>query len=82
MPSIGELFIELGVVGDPEQIEKFNKKIKETAKSMDLTVKGAVKTNNGLADLAKGFAAAVTAIVGAGIALNKTLLKTIRQCLT
>lgn len=71
MPSIGELFIELGVVGDPEQVEKFNKKIKETAKSMDLTVKSAVKTNNGLADLAKGFAAAVTAIVGAGIALNK-----------
>ena len=71
MPSIGELFIELGVVGDPEQVEKFNKKIKETAKSMDLTVKSAVKTNNGLADLAKSFAAAVTAIVGAGIALNK-----------
>ena len=62
MASIGELFIELGVVGDPEQVEKFNKKIKETAKSMDLTVKSAVKTNNGLQDLEKGFRALTTAL--------------------
>ncbi len=53
--SIGELFIELGVVGNPEEVEKFNKKIKETAKSMDLTVKNAVKTNSGIKDLEKGF---------------------------
>lgn len=53
--SIGELFIELGVVGNPEQVEKFNKKIKETAKSMDLTLKSTIKANGGIQDLEKGF---------------------------
>ncbi len=74
MASIGELFIELGVVGDPEQVEKFNKKIKETAKSMDLTVKSAVKTSNGLQDLEKGFRALTTALkTSAIIGAIKTL---------
>ncbi len=74
MASIGELFIELGVVGDPEQVEKFNKKIKETAKSMDLTVKSTVKTNNGLQDLEKGFRALTTALkTSAIIGAIKTL---------
>ena len=74
MASIWELFIELGVVGDPEQVEKFYKKIKETAKSMDLTVKSAVKTSNGLQDLEKGFRALTTALkTSAIIGAIKTL---------
>lgn len=60
--SIGELFIELGVVGNPEQVEKFNKKIKETAKSMDLTLKSTIKANGGLQDLEKAFKTFTTAL--------------------
>ncbi len=71
MPSLGELFIELGVVGNPEEIEKFNKKIKETAKSMDLTLKSTIKTNNGIANFVKGIGAVVGALTGAAIAMNK-----------
>lgn len=72
--SIGELFIELGVVGNPEQVEKFNKKIKETAKSMDLTLKSAIKANGGLQDLEKGFKAFTTALkTSAIIGVIKTI---------
>lgn len=60
--SIGELFIELGVIGHPEEVEKFNKKIKETAKSMDLTVKSAIKTNSGIKDLENGFKAFIATV--------------------
>ena len=65
--SIGELFIELGVVGNPEQVEKFNKKIKETAKSMDLTLKSTIKANGGLQDLEKGVKAFTTALKASAI---------------
>lgn len=72
--SIGELFIELGVVGNPEQVEKFNKKIKETAKSMDLTLKSTIKANGGIQDLEKGFKAFTTALkTSAIIGVIKTI---------
>lgn len=71
MPSIGELFVELGVVGNTEQVEKFNKKIKETAKSMDLTLKSTIKTNDGVVNFVKGIAGFIGAITGAAIAANK-----------
>lgn len=71
MPSIGELFIELGVVGNPEQVEAFNKKIKNLAKDMDLTLKSSVKANKGINDFVKGVAGSVTALTGAAIAMNK-----------
>lgn len=74
MASIGELFIELGVVGDTKQVEKYNKKIKEVAKSMDLTVKSAIKANGGLEDLAKGFQTFTTALkTSAVIGVIKTI---------
>ena len=60
--SIGELFIELSVIGHPEEVEKFDKKIKALAKNMDLTLKSAIKTNSGLHDLEKGFKAFTTAL--------------------
>lgn len=60
--SIGELFIELGVIGHPEEVEKFDKKIKALAKNMDLTVKNVVKGNNGLANFSKGLKAITTAL--------------------
>ena len=47
MASLGELFIELGVVGDTQQVKEFDKKVKELAKDMDLTLKSSVKTNEG-----------------------------------
>lgn len=71
MPSLGELFVELGVVGNTEQVEKFNKKIKETAKSMDLTLKSTIKTNDGVVNFVKGIAGFIGAITGAAIAVNK-----------
>lgn len=72
--SIGELFIELGVIGHPEEVEKFNKKIKETAKSMDLTLKSTIKANGGLQDLEKGFKAFTTALkTSAIIGIIKTI---------
>ena len=46
--SIGELFIELGVVGNPEEVKAFNKKIKEVAKNFDVTVKSAIKSNSAI----------------------------------
>lgn len=52
--SIGELFIELGVVGNPEQVEAFNKKIKEVAKNFDLTVKSAIKSNSAIKSFEDG----------------------------
>ena len=74
MASIGELFIELGVVGDTKQVEKYNKKIKEVANSMDLTVKSAIKANGGLENLAKGFQAFTTALkTSAVIGVIKTI---------
>lgn len=54
MPSLGELFIELGVVGDEEQIKKYDKKVKELAKDMDLTVKSAIKAKSGFKSLEDG----------------------------
>ncbi len=69
--SIGELFIELGFVGNTEQVEKFNKKIKEVAKNMDLSLKSAIKTNTGVANFVKGIGALAGAITGAAIAINK-----------
>ena len=62
MASIGELFVELGVVGDADKVKEFNKKIQETAKNMDLTVKSAIKTNSGLKELEKGFQAFTAAL--------------------
>lgn len=79
--SIGELFIELGVVGNPEQVEKFNKKIKETAKSMDLTVKSAIKANGGLENLAKGFQAFATALKTSAIIGAIKTIDTLTQSL-
>lgn len=32
MASLGELFIELGVVGDTKELERLDKKLKEVAK--------------------------------------------------
>lgn len=52
--SIGELFIELGVVGNPEQVEAFNKKIKEVAKNFDMTVKSAIKSNSAIKSFEDG----------------------------
>lgn len=69
--SIGELFIELGFAGNTEQLEKFNKKIKEVAKNMDLSLKSAIKTNTGVANFVKGIGALAGAITGAAIAANK-----------
>ena len=68
--SIGELFIELGVIGHPEEVEKFNKKIKETAKSMDLTIKSAVKANSGIKDLENGFKAFIATVKAFEIILS------------
>lgn len=71
MPSIGELFIELGVVGDKNEVAEFDKKVKQLAKDMDLTLKSSVNANNGIKDFVKGIAGVVGAIAGATIALNK-----------
>ena len=71
MASLGELFIELGVVGDTQQVKEFDKKVKELAKDMDLTLKSSVKTNEGLNSLAKGIGVFVGAVTAAAVAVNK-----------
>lgn len=71
MASLGELFIELGVVGDTQQVKEFDKKVKELAKDMDLTLKSSVKTNEGLNSLAKGIGIFVGAVTAAAVAVNK-----------
>lgn len=54
MASLGELSIELGFAGNTEQLEKFNKKIKEVAQNMDLSLKSAIKADTGVANFVKG----------------------------
>lgn len=71
MPSIGELFIELGVVGDKNEVAEFDKKVKQLAKDMDLTLKNSVNANNGIKGFVNGIAGVIGTIADAATALNK-----------
>lgn len=85
MASLGELFVELGVFADTKELENFEKKLEnvkgkmeETAQQASKTIEKQLKHNNSLKDGSRnvtGFVTAlgamVTAVVGAGVALNR-----------
>lgn len=54
MPSLGELFIELGVVGDTKELERLDKQIREVAKKADdfvKTIKEEIEYNDKLEEI-------------------------------
>lgn len=54
MPSLGELFIELGVVGDTKELERLDKQLKEVAKKADdfvNTIKEEIEYNDKLEEI-------------------------------
>lgn len=54
MPSLGELFIELGVVGDTKELERLDKQIREAAKKADdfvKTIKEEIEYNDKLEEI-------------------------------
>lgn len=85
MASLGELFVELGVFADTKELENFENKLEQVKGKMEDTVKQSAKTveqqtkhNKSLKDGAistRGMIATmtafVTALVGAGVALNR-----------
>lgn len=58
--SLGEIFVELGVVGDTKDLEKFDKKLKEAAKNAESLTSKFIKTTQGVANLVAGFVVAIT----------------------
>jgi hypothetical protein len=85
MASLGELFVELGVFADTKELENFENKLEQVKSKMNDTVKQSAKTveqqnkhNKSLKDGAMStrgiiatMTAFVTALVGAGVALNR-----------
>lgn len=68
MASLGELFIELGVVGDTKELEKLNKKLKEVAKKADdfvKTIQEEIEYNEKLEEITKKVAEATQDLANA-----------------
>lgn len=71
--NLGELFIQLGVVGDTKQVKEFDKKVKELAKDMNLTLKSTEGLNKGIGTFVKGIASAGAALIGTVAALDRMI---------
>lgn len=69
--GLGELFIELGTIGDIKELEKFVKKVREGAEAIEKQMKAQDKQTNSLKKTVKGFTAVVGAITAAAYALNR-----------
>lgn len=68
MASLGELFIELGVVGDTKELEKLNKKLKEVTKKADdfvKTIQEEIEYNEKLEEITKKVAEATQDLANA-----------------
>lgn len=68
MPSIGELFVEFGVVGDTKELEKLDKKLKEAAKKADdfvKTIKEEIEYNDKLEEVTQKVTKATQELAGA-----------------
>lgn len=71
MASLGELFVELGVFGDVEDLKKAEKKIQDFIKTNDKAKKGQDDFSKSIKEGMKSFAVIVTAITGAVYALDR-----------
>lgn len=71
MASLGELFVELGVFGDVEDLKKAEKRIQEFIKTNDKAKKGQDDFSKSIKDGMKAFAGVVAAVTGAVYALNR-----------
>ncbi len=71
MPSIGELFVELGVKANKEAVEKFDKKIKDMGKSLTLTAEKSDKLSKGIIEFTKGVGAVAAAVGAAVVAVDR-----------
>lgn len=78
MPGLGELFIELGIFADTKELEAAEKKLnnfiktgQKAAQKINDNIQANDQFQNKLKTVARGVAGVVTALVGAGVALNK-----------
>lgn len=71
MASLGELFVELGVFGDVEDLKKAEKRIQDFIKTNDKAKKGQDDFSKSIKDGMKAFAGVVAAVTGAVYALNR-----------
>lgn len=71
MATLGELVIELGIVGDTKKLEVLNAKVKEAGKKAQETAEKFKKTDNGVKSFIKSVGAIAGAVSAAAIAINK-----------
>ncbi len=71
MATLGELVIELGVIGDTKKLEVLNVKLKEAGKTAQETAEKFKKTDNGVKTFIKSVGAIAGAIAAAAVAINK-----------
>lgn len=69
--NLGELFVELGIFTDTEELKKFEEKLKKTSNAMGKAEKKNDSLTKSVAKFVKGAAGIVTAVAGAYVALNK-----------
>ena len=69
--GLGELFIELGTVGNVQELEKFVKKVREATEAIEKNAKAQNKQENNIQKTIKSFGTIVGAITAATYALNR-----------
>lgn len=69
--SLGELFIELGVFADTEEVKKFEEQLKKTVKTVKENKKETSKLSKSIGDFVKSLRRSYLAIAGAVYAINR-----------
>jgi len=69
--SLGELFIELGVFADTEEVKKFEKQLKNTVKTIKENKKETKDLNKSIGDFIKSLRRSILVISGALYAINR-----------
>lgn len=70
--GLGELFVELGTIGNVKDLEKFVSKVREATEEIEKNHKAQDKTEKTAKKLGVGLASLVTVVVSAGIAWTKS----------
>lgn len=82
--SLGELFIELGVFADTEEVKKFEKQLRNTVKTIKENKKETKNLNKSIGDFVKSLRRSILVISGALYAINRftnSLVETNQQFL-
>lgn len=69
--SLGELFIELGVFADTEEVKKFEKQLRNTVKTIKENKKETKNLNKSIGDFVKSLRRSILVISGALYAINR-----------